>query len=217
MKVKSISPEGHIDYDKVSETPVDPADFPFIFTTYKFDSPGLIAGRDPDANVQYQIVCRVIEEEVRKYMPNDKDGIRIAAGNVDSFSRMLCKIAHSYAIAELGFGSFLPKLTRFIRGKPLRHGWQWIGGDAEAPHATLHLHDIQWSTPTINGVVYVMVSLRLFSFMGSPRYHIIVGELTRPVDQLPFFQHPLYTIDVKTALPLGEMVPVGERFGGTGG
>ncbi len=61
-----------------------------------------------------------------------------------------------------------------------------------------------------------MVSLRLFSFMGSPRYHIIVGELTRALDQLPFVQQPLYTIDVKTALPLSELAPIREALGRTG-
>jgi len=61
-----------------------------------------------------------------------------------------------------------------------------------------------------------MVSLRLFSFMGSPRYHIIVGELTRPLNKLPFLQQPLYTIDVKTTLPLGELVPLDQGLRAAG-
>jgi hypothetical protein len=31
---------------------------------------------------------------------------------------------------------------------------------------------------------------------------LILRELKRPTDQLPFFQQPLYTIDVKTTLPV---------------
>ncbi len=58
-----------------------------------------------------------------------------------------------------------------------------------------------------------MVGLRLFSFMGSPRYHIVVGELSRALDQLPFLKQPLYTIDVKAPLPLGDLVPVGQGIG----
>jgi len=124
--------------------------------------------------------------------------------NIDAYCRMLAKIAHSYAVAELGYKSFEPILARFIRGQPLENAWHWIGSDTALPPAEPHLHDIQWCVPTIDDTIYVMVSLRLFSFVGSPRYHIIVDRLTRPVDQLPYLQQPLYTIDVKTTLHLDE-------------
>jgi len=128
----------------------------------------------------------------------------MAPMNIDAYCRMLAKIAHSYAVAELGYKSFEPVLARFIRGQPLENAWHWIGSDTALPPAEQHLHDIQWCVPTIGETIYVMVSLRLFSFVGSPRYHIIVGRLTRPVDQLPYLQQPLYTIDVKTTLHLDE-------------
>jgi hypothetical protein len=84
---------------------------------------------------------------------------------------------------------------------------EWIGGDIHDPPAAQRLHDIQWRIETMCGVDYLVVSLRLFSFMGSPQYHIVVGELNCPRDQFPFLQQPLYTIDVKTALPIGEPIP----------
>lgn len=216
MKVTGTSADGTIAYEKEAETTVSPMDFPFIFLTYKFQFPGLVVGRDPDSDVDYEMVCRMNEEEVRKFIPGDKAGMRLAPVDIVSFSRMLCKIAHAYAVAELGCSSFFPVLTRFIRGRPLRQAWHWIGGDTATPTAEQHLHDIQLSVPTVNGKAYVMVSIRLFSFMGSPRYHIIVGELTRPVDQLPVLQQPIYAIDVKTVLPLGEMVPLDQRPGRAG-
>ena len=132
------------------------------------------------------MVCKINEDEFRKFAPNDGDGFRIAPMNPDAYSRMLAKIAHSYAIAELGEAAFNPVLRNFIRGQPMQ-ALQWIGGDTESPH----LHSIQWSAQTANGHHYLIVSLRLFSFMGSPQYHIVVGELSCPLDKLPFLQQPL--------------------------
>jgi hypothetical protein len=129
---------------------------------------------------------------------------------------MLAKTAHSYAVAELGYNSFEPILSSFIRGQPLENAWHWIGSDTAIPPAEPHLHDIQWCVPTIGDAIYVMVSLQLFSFIGSPRCHIIVGRLTRPIDQLPFLQQPLYTIAVKTTLPLGNLAPLDKEIEGAG-
>jgi len=47
-------------------------------------------------------MARINEEEFRKYAPGDKDGFRIAPMNPDAYARMLAKIAHAYAVAELG-------------------------------------------------------------------------------------------------------------------
>jgi hypothetical protein len=209
MKVTKVNSDGSIEgYDEVGQTAVAPMEFPLVFLTYKFELPGIIIGRDPNSETKTEILARISESEFRKFAPQDKDGFRIAPMDLDSYCRMLCKIAHSYATAELGHGSFRPVLRRFIRGRILKQAWHWIGSDTAIPAAAAHLHDIQWSVPTISGATYVMVSLRLFSFMGSPRYHIIVGELTRPVEQLPSLQQPLYTINVKTTLPTGEFVPI---------
>jgi hypothetical protein len=216
MKVTKTHDDGSIEsYDKIAETIVEPMEFPLVFLALKFSFPGLIIGRDPNAGIDNEVIGRISNEEVRKFAPGDKDGFRIAPMNVDAYCRMLAKIAHSYAVAELGPNSFRPVLREFIRGKILEQAWHWIGSDTAVPPAEQHLHDIQWSAPTVNGINYVMVSLRLFSFIGSPRYHLIVGELTRPLDQLPFLQQPLYTIDVKAPLPLGELVPLNQGLGGT--
>jgi hypothetical protein len=140
--------------------------------------------------VSYEVVCKINEDEFRKFAPNDGDGFRIAPMNPDAYSRMLAKIAHSYAIAELGEAAFNPVLRNFIRGQPMQ-ALQWIGDDTESPPPVPHLHSIQWSAQTANGHHYLIVSLRLFSFMGSPQYHIVVGELSCPLDKLPFLQQPL--------------------------
>jgi hypothetical protein len=119
---------------------------------------------------------------------------------------MIAKIAHSYAVAELGVDAFKSTLTPAIRNQPQRM-LEFVGGDWEVPPAKSHLHDIHWRVQTVGRVNYVVVSLRLFAFMGSPQYHIVAGELTRPLDQLPFLEQPLYTIDIKQAVPFGQAIP----------
>lgn len=211
MKVKEIAQDGKIlSYEKIAELPVKPAEFPLVFLAYKFDFPGLIVGRHPEAQTKIEVMARFDQEEFKKYAPGDKDGFRIAPMDIDAYCRMLCKIAHAYATAELGHGSFRPVLSRFIRGRMLRQAWYWIGSDTAVPSPAEHLHDIQWSTPTIDGNVYVMISLRLFAFMGSPRYHIVVGHLLRPAEDLPLLQQPLYTIDLETAPEVGPLTPLTE-------
>src|SRR5262245_60302076 len=146
--------------------------------------------------------------------PGDKDGFRIAPMNPDAYARMLAKIAHAYAVAELGESAFWPKLRRFIRGRPMK-ALQWIGGDLAVPKPEHRLHDIQWRIQRTGPTNYLVVSLRLFSFIGSPQYHVVVGELARPLDQLPFLEQPLYTIDIQAPVPIPKLVPIEDRLGGT--
>lgn len=219
MKVKEFRTDGSIDYEKVAETSIDPMDFPLVFLAYRFPPPAVLIGRDPQAHVNFEAVCKISQEEFKKFAPSDKDGFRIAPMDPNSYCRMLAKIAHAYAVAELGESSFRPYLRNIIRGEPFATVaplLRWIGGDDKSPPAAQHLHDIQWRVQTVNVSNFLVVSLRLFSFIGSPQYHIVVGELTRPLDQLPFLQTPLYTIKVKTALPLGELVPLNQGLGTTG-
>jgi len=144
MKVTKLNVDGSIEsYDKISETLVGPMDFPFVFLTYKFEPPGILLGRDPAAETQIEILARINEEEFRKFAPSDRDGFKIAPMNVPAYCRMLCKTAHSYAVAELGFGSFHPVLTKFIRGGGLEGVWHWVGSDSVASPAEAHLHEIQ--------------------------------------------------------------------------
>src|SRR5262245_47373776 len=215
MKVTEIHNDGSIEaYDKTVETIVGPMEFPLVFLAYKFPPPAVLVGREPGAQVDYEVMARINEEEFRKYAPGDKDGFRIAPMNPDAYARMLAKIAHAYAVAELGESAFWPKLRRFIRGRPMK-ALQWIGGDLAVPKPEHRLHDIQWRIQRTGPTNYLVVSLRLFSFIGSPQYHVVVGELARPLDQLPFLEQPLYTIDIQAPVPIPKLVPIEDRLGGT--
>lgn len=216
MTVKGIDDDGTITgYDKESETAVPPDKFPLIYSALKLPVPGILIGRDPNAQVDYEIWAGYNVDEFKALGLKDKEGIRIAPVAEVEFTRLLAKIAHAYAVAELGFDAFEHALSLYIRNRPMK-ALEWIGGDIEIPPPRAGLHDIRWRIQRAGDSHYVVVDLRLFSFVGSPQYHVVVGALKRPLDQFPFLEQPLHTIDVKGALPLGEFVPILGDIGGTG-
>jgi hypothetical protein len=94
------------------------------------------------------------------------------------FGRMLAKIAHSYAIANLGITGFKPLLPDLILGKSAAAPWL-IGGDASGPVPDTEpcLHNVYLQNCLTAGIEYVLVAIRLFCFVGMPRYHVVVGEV----------------------------------------
>jgi len=183
---------------------VAPHEFPFAIITLKFpEPPAILVGRDPAAYVDWEVWTRYSEEEVKKYLGQDKKSIHLAPVEPDTFLRFLAKMAHGYAVGELGEKTFDPTLTHFIRNMPLR-ALEWIGGQKNDPPATESLHDIQWEIQTVEQINYVVVNLRLFSCFGTPPYRIVVGKIRCPLDSLPLIKQPLYTIDIKRTMPFRE-------------
>jgi len=176
IRIKSISDESVISYDQAGEHPVAPTDYPIFFYTEKFRPPGLLSGRPPEDDLNYEGFCLIDEASWRKFAPQDKDGFRLGPGAPEALCRMLAKIGHSYAVAELGFEVFQPCLTPFIRGVHI-NCLQWIGCDEQIPPTSVSLHEIGLETSLVRGRGALIVSLRLFACLGTPVYRMIVGEL----------------------------------------
>ncbi|MCW0372160.1 hypothetical protein NB710_003097 [Xanthomonas sacchari] len=101
--------------------------------------------------------------------------IHLASIHPESFLRMLAKIAHCFAIAELGVGSFAPLLLDIIKGKELLSN-RLIGCWHEdvPPSDALHEIRVDWVDGEAGRIL--VCSLRLFCATGSPRYLIVVGS-----------------------------------------
>jgi hypothetical protein len=216
MKITKLGADGSTieAYDKIAEFAVSPEEYPLVYMAYKLPEPGVLVGRSPDTEIKYEAFCRIDENAFRRYAPGDKYGFQLAPLNPDAYVRMLAKIAHAYAVAELGEKAFWPKLTRFIRGHRLK-SLHWIGGNMNVPDLSPQFHDIRWHIDAFSGVHYLVVSLRLFSFFGGPQYHIVVGELARPIEEFSRLEQPLYTIDIELPGPVRRLVPFGDQIGGT--
>ncbi|MBR1246336.1 hypothetical protein JQ609_05250 [Bradyrhizobium sp. AUGA SZCCT0169] len=180
---------------------VENEQFPFVVVMPKFPQPpSVFVGREPNDDDKVEAWIRYSEEEAKKHLSGDKSAIGLAPVEPATFARFLSKIAHSYAVAELGHGAFQPLLAKFIRNRPLLI-CKWLGGQAIDPPATESLHDIQWEIQTIDATHYVVVNIRLFSFFGSPLYCVVVGSFNTPLSSLPYLKQPLYSIEVKRRLP----------------
>ena len=95
-----------------------------------------------------------------------------------AFARMLVKIAHSFAVAELGINSFCPLALDFMFSRTNNLS-RFVGGSAniEKPEQTLHSLRLQKYESKISKRQFVVVSIRLFACLGAPTYHVAIGEI----------------------------------------
>jgi hypothetical protein len=91
--------------------------------------------------------------------------------------RMLAKIAHSYAVAELGYGAFRPLLLDIILNRPPLHISHYVGGirDQEIPVGN-DLHEIEIDKTGLGRDQYVVVKIQLFADRQLPVYYVVAGE-----------------------------------------
>jgi hypothetical protein len=94
------------------------------------------------------------------------------------FYRLIAKIAHSFAVAELGF-TFEPYLINLIEANPPLFASHLVGGGlADDPSPGFDLHEIEFA-PSIEGPIgdeLIMVRVRLFANLGGPNHYAVVGS-----------------------------------------
>lgn len=184
-------------------------DFPLIYVACKYWPPGLLEGRPAQEELMWVGWSACDDDHLKSLTDEQRNAIRLTNKpfHARHLSRLLAKIAHGYATAELGLRAFRPYLPDYIRGTSWEFESQCIGGEQDVPPATEALHEIACGVVSVDGKNLVVVTLRLFAFIGAPLYRIVVGELECTLDQLPFVQQPTYTIDIKPPLPRVNLTP----------
>jgi hypothetical protein len=154
--------------------------FPGVCFGFRWPAPGLLRGQPPTENFEGDLVVRYIESEMRVHATPDRRKVKLGAINMLLFARMLAKIAHSYAVANLGLNAFTPLLPDLILGKSAVAPWL-VGGDTSGsvPATQQDLHSVYLQNCMTAGVEYTLVAVRLFGFVGMPRYHVVVGKVGR--------------------------------------
>jgi hypothetical protein len=98
---------------------------------------------------------------------------------VYDFVRMIAKIAHGYAVAELGLDAFKPMVVDLILGHATNYGYL-VGGsmtiEPSVPDKGNHWIALGMGAGTISPPV-VLVTVRLFQQAQTPSYHVVVGRL----------------------------------------
>jgi hypothetical protein len=164
--------------DGCVETRVVPLDeFPMVCLGFDLEPAGLLRHIQPAKEFVGRNVVRYQKGELEKHL-QEGVALKLGVGPLD-YARMLAKIAHSYAIARFGEASFVPFLPEIILGKS-DYAPHFVGGDRsgvpliDEPNV---LHRVYGQACDLNGQPYLLVAVRLFAFMGMPRYLVVVGKI----------------------------------------
>ncbi|HEV2676388.1 MAG TPA: HNH endonuclease [Aliidongia sp.] len=142
--------------------------------------PGILAGGAPSNRVDfdYKIFAGVeIMEETQKRLEEQK---RVGIG-IDGFAwvRLLAKIAHGIAVAELGLEGFNPELPDLILGRNLNLASYLVGkGPSLTPEPDRPpLHQVSRLEAAVNDRKMVAVQIRLFAELGAevPTNIVVAG------------------------------------------
>jgi hypothetical protein len=97
--------------------------------------------------------------------------------NQNDYGRMLAKVAHAYAVAELGLGNFRPLLLGIIRNVPPLNLTYYVGSAMSKPDPPTDLHEIGFaSSNMIGGDELIIVKIRLFANLQGQTHYVVVGE-----------------------------------------
>jgi hypothetical protein len=152
------------------------ADFPMVGLGIRWPLPGILRGEAPSELLVGEQVIKEREGDIKKFARPGR-GMHIGKLTPNDLALMLAKIAHAYAVSKkIAFKPFLPDL---ILGKYNKYAYL-IGGDTLSPleDQPTVIHHVHPSQAVVNGVAYLVVSIRLFAFMELPRYLVVVGEAT---------------------------------------
>lgn len=176
--------------DDWSYIDVDRKLYPFLILFPLLNMPGELAGRSADEDqtakcASFWIRAASFESGVHEHTEVLAQSLKVAAimpegrAEVDAFARMLAKVGHSFATAELVGKNFRPTTIDVIRSANARNALQFIGGSPHSEPAGSTLHDIDFvyvrHDPTL-----VLVHIRLFAVLGTPTYLVVAGRCDDP-------------------------------------
>jgi hypothetical protein len=151
-------------------------DYPAILNLPVYGKPGVLTGGEGGTQTTVGFRVVILQYDDRKL--RKEYGITAAATpywDTHMLFRMLGKIAHALAIAELGKGAFVPALVDMIlTGKT--DNFNHIGGDPDADGQSKALHELGLGYQRANGKDYVVATIRLFANRNGPTYYIVVGQ-----------------------------------------
>jgi hypothetical protein len=98
------------------------------------------------------------------------------------FTKLLAKIGVAFATAEFGPDFFVPLATDFVIAKFEKLGndnrrYHIVGGDPKPSDPSPFLHELSLGAHYVNGIIYIVVTIRLFAFLAAPTYHVVVGTV----------------------------------------
>ncbi|MGO4683868.1 hypothetical protein [Hyphomicrobium sp. 2TAF46] len=157
---------------------VDIDDYPIVFSMPNYTPSSFTAENDgPGRAFEGMSVAILRHDQALLLKKYNVSNFATAYWDNQMLCRMLAKIGHAFAAAELGSAKFRPILLDLIcRGDT--KSMSLIGGEPVqtiAPKSS-SLHEIELGYQRSNGKTYVVSRIRLFARYGGPRYYVVVGE-----------------------------------------
>jgi hypothetical protein len=150
-------------------------DLPTAYLALKLNPPGILLGKQPSETVDGEIWGKTSKgEDALRLVSRRREGLHVASIQPLTFGRFLAKVAHSYAVATLGFESFQPLLLDLIHGKTEAVSYL-VGGAAEVPPADDKTFVLRAGWGTIGGASYALVEIRLYAELATPQYLVVAG------------------------------------------
>lgn len=168
---------------KVDDVPVkvEVHEFPGLLMSFDFDMPGIVKNEPLTEAFTGRVVTGMLPGFAHRMAAlhgkhRVTKGVSLAMpANVDDLGRTLAKIAHAYAVAELGVDGFKPYLLDIILNRPPLHTGHYVGAFGHAPEGedlhTIELHSF-WEAHGVG------VEIQLFAPWSMPVYVVIAGEWT---------------------------------------
>lgn len=160
---------------------VEAHEFPGMLVMFTFNPPGILVNAPPTENFTGRVCIQQLPGFVERFSNmrgkhGFKDQIALPVkGDAADHGRLLAKIAHAYAVAELGIGGFRHCLNNIILNKPPLHIGHYVGGlFGDSPQGD-DLHEILLGHE-FWGDTRVVVEIQLFADRAMPKYVVIAGE-----------------------------------------
>lgn len=166
------------DTGRVETRTVSLDEFPMACLGFDFEAAGLLRHAAPTTEFVGRNVIRYQTGELERRLESNL-ALKLGRVSPREYARMLAKIAHTYAVAKFGEAAFEPVLPDIILGTS-EYGPHFVGGDrsgvplVDQPGA---LHHVYGQGCDLNGVPYLLIAVRLFAFMGMPRYLVVAGKI----------------------------------------
>jgi hypothetical protein len=163
------------DIDTIIQVPIE--DYPVLFNMPVYGVPGVFVDNPNPITTGFTMVALNHDWRVLR----KKYGISTFSAPVwDTYMlfRMLGKIGHALAVAELGINGFKPALRDMIlTGAP--DAFNHIGGEPLQSPPSKALHELALGYQRARGKDYVVAKIRLFANRpSSPTYYVVAGEAT---------------------------------------
>lgn len=162
----------------------DRAGLPIGFVGLKLRLPRIVTGAPAATDEQIEGWGTVNTESIA--ILRKKYGIkRVYVGKINplKFGRFLAKIAFSYAIGKYGNSYFKDIISPLLHGK-IQEFTDLVGGEYEIqplpeinPMQPLPLHEISEGFFDVKDTRYLAIRIRLFSFLRTPTYYVVVGVI----------------------------------------